>query len=140
MQSERYLSPRILFAALHIVGTIEPGALIMRSVYFATDRPRTLKAKAGLLPSEQDELKTIAEEFKKYLAFKSDARLILAGHADRRGPESYNMRLSERRTDIYCARSSALRRFFESHAKRRPLTVKSCSGLFFSKSASRFPR
>ena len=41
---------------------------------------------------------------------------------------------------IYCARSSALRRFFGSHAKRRSLTVKSCSGLFFSKSANRFPR
>jgi outer membrane protein OmpA-like peptidoglycan-associated protein len=86
-------------AALHIVGTIEPGALIMRSVYFPTDRPRTLKSEAGLLPSEQDELKTIAEEFKKYLTFKSDARLILAGHADRRGPESYNMRLSARRAE-----------------------------------------
>jgi hypothetical protein len=32
---------------------------------------------------------------------------------------------------IYCARSSALRRFFGSHAKRRPLTVKSCSGCSF---------
>ena len=86
--------------ALHIVGTIEPGALIMRSVYFATDRPKTIKSEAGLLPSEQDEIKTIAEEFKKYLAFKSDARLILAGHADRRGPESYNVSLSERRAEL----------------------------------------
>ena len=86
--------------ALHIVGTIEPGALIMRSVYFATDRPRTTKSEAGLLQSEQDELKSIAEEFKKYLAFKSDAQLTLAGHADRRGPESYNMRLSERRAEL----------------------------------------
>jgi outer membrane protein OmpA-like peptidoglycan-associated protein len=86
--------------ALHIVGTIEPGALIMRSVYFPTDRPRTLKSEAGLLPSEQHELMTIAEEFKKYLGFKSDARLILSGHADRRGPESYNMRLSERRAEL----------------------------------------
>lgn len=86
--------------ALHIVGTIEPGALIMRSVYFPTDRPGTLKSEAGLLPSEQDELRTIAEEFKKYLPFKADARLILAGHADRRGPESYNMSLSKRRAEL----------------------------------------
>ena len=86
--------------ALHIVGTIEPGALAMRSVYFPTDGPTNFKSDAGLLPSEQEELKTVAEEFKKYLAYKSDARLILAGHADRRGPGSYNQLLSERRAEI----------------------------------------
>jgi len=86
--------------ALHIVGAIEPGALAMRSVYFPTDVPTNLKSDAGLLPSEQEELKTVAEEFKKYLAYKSDARLILAGHADRRGPDSYNQLLSERRAEI----------------------------------------
>ena len=86
--------------ALHIVGTIEPGALAMSSVYFSTDVPTNLKSDAGLLPSEQEELKTVAEEFKKYLAYKSDARLILAGHADRRGPDSYNQLLSERRVEI----------------------------------------
>ncbi len=86
--------------ALHITGTIEPGALVMRSVYFPTDRPRTLKSEAALLPSEQDTLKTIAEEFKKYLAFKPDAHLMLSGHADRRGPEAYNKPLSERRAEL----------------------------------------
>ena len=86
--------------ALHIVGSIEPGALSMRSVYFPTDRPRTVKSEAALLSSEKGELKTIAEEFKKYLAFKPDARLMLSGHADRRGPESYNKPLSERRTEL----------------------------------------
>src|SRR5580692_2455778 len=64
-------------AALHIVGTIEPGELFMRSVYFPTDRPRNLISEADLLPSEQEELRSIAEAFKKYLAYKSDARLIL---------------------------------------------------------------
>jgi outer membrane protein OmpA-like peptidoglycan-associated protein len=86
--------------ALHIVGTIEPGALAMRSVYLPTDVPANLKSDVGLLPSEQEELKTVAEEFKKYLAYKSDARLILAGHADRRGPDSYNQLLSERRAEV----------------------------------------
>jgi hypothetical protein len=75
--------------ALHIVGRIEPGALAMRSVYFPTDLPTNLMSDGGLLPSEQEELKTVAEEFKKYLAYKSDARLVLAGHADRRGPDSH---------------------------------------------------
>ena len=87
-------------AALHIVGTIEPGALAMRSVYFPTDLPRNLKSEAGLLPSEQEELKSIAQEFKKYLAYKADARLILAGHADRRGADSYNQVLSQRRAEL----------------------------------------
>jgi outer membrane protein OmpA-like peptidoglycan-associated protein len=86
--------------ALHIVGTIEPGALSMRSVYFPTDLPRNLISEADLLPSEQEELRSIAEAFKKYLAYKSDARLILAGHADRRGPESYNQFLSKRRAEL----------------------------------------
>lgn len=86
--------------ALHIVGTIEPGALVMRSVYFPTDRPRKLKSEAALLPSEQDTLKTIAGEFKKYLAFKPDAHLLLSGHADRRGPQAYNKPLSERRAEL----------------------------------------
>jgi outer membrane protein OmpA-like peptidoglycan-associated protein len=59
-----------------------------------------VKSEAALLSSEKGELKTIAEEFKKYLAFKPDARLMLSGHADRRGPESYNKPLSERRTEL----------------------------------------
>src|SRR5262249_55539499 len=86
--------------ALHIVGSIEPGALSIRSVYFPTDQPGTRKSAAGLLASEKETLKTIAEEFKKFLAYKSDAQLILSGYADRRGPKSYNQRLSERRAEL----------------------------------------
>jgi outer membrane protein OmpA-like peptidoglycan-associated protein len=86
--------------ALHIVGSIEPGALSMRSVYFQTDRPGSLKSEDALLPSEKQALQTIAEEFKKYLSFKSDAHLLLAGYADRRGPTAYNQRLSERRAQL----------------------------------------
>jgi outer membrane protein OmpA-like peptidoglycan-associated protein len=86
--------------ALHIVGSIEPGALSMRSVYFPTDQPGTRKSEAGLLPSERETLATIADEFKKYLTYKSDARLTLTGYADRRGPASYNKRLSKRRAEL----------------------------------------
>jgi outer membrane protein OmpA-like peptidoglycan-associated protein len=86
--------------ALHIVGSIEPGALSMRSVYFPTDQPGTRKSGAGLLDSEKETLKTIAQEFKKYLNFKPDARLMLSGYADRRGPKTYNQRLSERRAEL----------------------------------------
>ncbi len=89
-------------ATLHIVGDIEqpPVELSMRSVFFPTDRPRSVKSEAALLPSEQETLTSIAAAFKQYLAGQPDARLILAGHADKRGPEAYNKPLSERRADL----------------------------------------
>jgi len=89
-------------AALHIVGSIEQpeSKLSMRSVYFPTDRPRTVRTNAALLPSEQETLKSVADVFKKYLASKPDARLVLSGHADKRGPEGYNQALSERRAEL----------------------------------------
>jgi outer membrane protein OmpA-like peptidoglycan-associated protein len=84
-------------ATLHIVGSIEEDKLAMRSIYFETDRPRTIKSDAALLPSEKEALTSIASAFKKYLTYKPDARLILSGYADRRGPGHYNKALSERR-------------------------------------------
>jgi len=89
-------------ATLHIVGSIEQPEikLSMRSVYFPTDRPRTIKTYAALLPSEQDTLKSLADAFKRYLATKSDARLVLSGYADKRGPDAYNKALSERRAAL----------------------------------------
>ncbi len=88
--------------ALHIVGSIEQPEikLSMRSVYFPTDRPRSTKSEAALLPSEMDTLKSIADTFTKYLAVKPDAHLVLSGHSDRRGPEAYNKPLSERRAEL----------------------------------------
>lgn len=89
-------------ATLHIVGSIEQPEikLSMRSIYFPTDRPRAIKTYAALLPSEQDALKSLADAFKQYLANKSDAHLVLSGHADKRGPEGYNKALSERRAGL----------------------------------------
>jgi len=88
-------------ATLHIVGSIELGAtLSMRSVYFPTDQPGTLKSEADLLPSEKEALTAIADSFQKYLTENPDAHLLLSGHADRRGPEAYNKPLSERRAKL----------------------------------------
>jgi outer membrane protein OmpA-like peptidoglycan-associated protein len=89
-------------ATLHIVGSIEQPEvkLSMRSVYFPTDRPRSLKSEAALLDSEKDTLKGIADAFKQYLAVKPDARLMLSGHADKRGTQAYNKPLSERRAEL----------------------------------------
>lgn len=88
-------------AALHITGTIEnPELALSRSVYFPTNRPRNLKHDAALLPSEQDALKALADSFKAYLSAVPDAHLVLGGHADKRGPASYNQALSERRAEL----------------------------------------
>ena len=89
-------------ATLRIVGSIEQPEpkLTMRSVYFPTDKPKTLRSEAALLPTERDELKSIADAFKTLLSVKPDARLLLSGHADKRGPGGYNQALSERRAEL----------------------------------------
>ena len=88
-------------ATLHIVGSIEPEIkLSARSVYFPTDRPRTIKTYAALLSSEREALKSVASTFQKALTYKADARLVLSGHADKRGAAGYNKDLSERRAQL----------------------------------------
>jgi outer membrane protein OmpA-like peptidoglycan-associated protein len=88
-------------ATLHIVGSIDPDIkLSTRSVYFPTDRPRTIKTYAALLPSEQEALKSVAATFQKILTYKPDAHLVLSGHADKRGAAGYNKDLSERRAQL----------------------------------------
>ena len=88
-------------ATLHIVGSIvQPEIKLARSVYFPTDRPRSLKSENALLDSEKESLKSIATAFTQYLADQPDARLVLSGHADRRGPQAYNQPLSERRAAL----------------------------------------
>ena len=87
--------------ALHIVGAIEqPEMVLSRSIYFPTNRPRNLKSDAALLASERDSLKSLAEAFKTYLTAEPNAHLMLGGHADKRGPSSYNKALSERRAEL----------------------------------------
>jgi outer membrane protein OmpA-like peptidoglycan-associated protein len=89
-------------ATLHITGSIEEleKELAMRSVYFPTDLPKVHRMRAGLVSSQQQTLKEIAVAFKEYLTNKPDAHLILAGHADQRGPNAYNHALSERRAEL----------------------------------------
>jgi outer membrane protein OmpA-like peptidoglycan-associated protein len=71
--------------------------LTLHSVYFQTSMPPVKDPNAGLLPSQQRILMTLATDFKKYLEAKPDAHLVLEGHADVRGPAAYNQALSERR-------------------------------------------
>jgi outer membrane protein OmpA-like peptidoglycan-associated protein len=74
-----------------------PPTLTLRSVYFATAQPTPKNPNAGLVKSQQDTLKGIATEFNQYLAVKPDATLVLEAHADPRGGEAYNEKLTERR-------------------------------------------
>ena len=88
-------------ATLHIVGSIvQPEIKLARSVYFPTDRPRSLKSENALLDSEKETLKSLAASFTQYLADQPDARLVLSGHADKRGSQTYNQPLSERRAAL----------------------------------------
>ncbi len=73
--------------------------LALHSVYFATAKPRASDPDAGLLPSQEKTLTTLASDFIIYLQVKPDARLTLKGHADPRGTPEYNQALSQRRVD-----------------------------------------
>ena len=71
--------------------------LALHSVYFPTAQPTVKDPNAGLVPSQEQTLLTLATDFRKYLEAKPDAHLTLEGHADVRGSVPYNQALSERR-------------------------------------------
>ncbi len=71
--------------------------LTLHSVYFQTSMPPVKDPNAGLLPSQQKILMTLATDFKKYLEAKPNTHLVLEGHADIRGSAAFNQALSERR-------------------------------------------
>ena len=71
--------------------------LSLHSIYFATARPTEENPQGGLVDSQAEILKTLAQDYTAYLKYKPDAHLILGGHADPRGSEEYNKGLTERR-------------------------------------------
>jgi outer membrane protein OmpA-like peptidoglycan-associated protein/opacity protein-like surface antigen len=73
--------------------------LALHSIYFPTARPTAENPDGGLVDSQADILKVLAEDYRKYLKYKPDAHLILGGHADPRGSEEYNKALTERRVE-----------------------------------------
>jgi outer membrane protein OmpA-like peptidoglycan-associated protein len=74
--------------------------LSLHSIYFPTAQPAVNSPiTTGLLTSQKRTLLALADDFKKYLAFKPEAHLILQGHTDPRGGPEYNKLLSERRVD-----------------------------------------
>jgi outer membrane protein OmpA-like peptidoglycan-associated protein len=73
--------------------------LALHSIYFPTAQPTVAKPTGGLLPSQEVTLNALASDFKEYLKYRPDAKLILEGHADVRGAKDYNVKLSERRVE-----------------------------------------
>ncbi|MGC1613056.1 MAG: OmpA family protein [Candidatus Acidiferrum sp.] len=73
--------------------------LALHSIYFQTARPTVDHPEGGLLESQADILKTLAEDYLNYLKYMPDAHLILSGHADPRGTPEYNQHLTERRVE-----------------------------------------
>jgi outer membrane protein OmpA-like peptidoglycan-associated protein len=73
------------------------ASLELHSIYFPTAQPTALHPDGGLVESQQEILRSLAETFKKYLTFDSNARLVLEGHADERASDEYNYALTERR-------------------------------------------
>ena len=71
--------------------------LALHSIYFPTAQPTAENPNGGLVESQQNVLRALADDFKKYLEFKPDARLTLEGHADERASVEYNLALAERR-------------------------------------------
>jgi hypothetical protein len=73
--------------------------LALHSIYYPTAQPATDRPGAGLVPSQQRTLQALATDFKTYLQSKPDAHLVLEGHADIRGSDEFNQRLTERRVN-----------------------------------------
>lgn len=73
--------------------------LALHSIYYPTAQPATDRPGAGLVPSQQRTLQSLSNDFKTYLKSKPDAHLILEGHADMRGSDEFNQKLTERRVN-----------------------------------------
>lgn len=77
--------------AVRMKGSIEPiPAVLLNSVFFPTDYPTKKDPALGLVRSQQDTLRTLADGFKKYLEYDPDAKLTLGAYADERGQNKYN--------------------------------------------------
>jgi OmpA family/PEGA domain len=86
--------------SLHITGTVEPiPAVTLQSIFYPTNYPEKKNPQVGLVKSQQLELATTADGFKKYLEYDPDAKLSVEAHADVRGSKPFNQDLSERRVE-----------------------------------------
>ena len=89
-------------AALHIVGSIDPAPPVtLASLFYPSNYPSPQHPKIGLVETEKAALAEAAIRFKDHEQYDNDqATLMVVGHADIRGPKSYNLKLSERRARL----------------------------------------
>lgn len=88
-------------AVLHIVGSIDPPpSTALASLFFPTAYPTKRHPKVGLVTTEELTLTNIATQFKNFGLCEHNASLVVIGYADVRGPEKYNMALSQRRAAL----------------------------------------
>ncbi len=89
-------------AALHVVGSIDPvPPVILASVFYPTNYPTSKHSEIGLVATEKEALSEAANRFKNHEQYDNDhASLMVVGHADIRGSKEYNLKLSERRSDL----------------------------------------
>lgn len=81
--------------AVRMKGSVEPiPAVLLNSVFFPTDYPTKKEPALGLVRSQQETLRTLADGFKKYLEYDPDAKLVLGAYADERGQNKYNEALT----------------------------------------------
>ncbi len=86
---------------LHIVGSIDPApSVTLASVFYPTAYPRHNRPRVGLVSSEAQALRAAAVTFKGSEQYNPQDKLVIVGHADVRGPEKYNLTLSERRAEL----------------------------------------
>jgi outer membrane protein OmpA-like peptidoglycan-associated protein len=81
--------------AVRLKGSIEPiPAVLLNSVFFPTDYPTKKDPALGLVRSQRETLRTLADGFKKYLEYDPDSKLALGAYADERGQNKYNQALA----------------------------------------------
>ena len=88
-------------ATLHFAGSIDPAPPVtLASVFYPTDYPKRRRASVGLVSSEGRVLTDATNTFKNNEQYDQNNRLVVVGHADVRGPQKYNLALSERRAEL----------------------------------------
>ncbi|HVI10496.1 MAG TPA: OmpA family protein [Candidatus Binatia bacterium] len=89
-------------ASVHVIGSIDPAPPVtLASIFYPSNFPKNSHPKVGLVASEKAELTEAANRFKEHEQYADDnATLVVVGHADVRGPQSYNLKLSERRAEL----------------------------------------
>jgi hypothetical protein len=88
-------------ATLHIVGSIDPAPPVtLASVFYPSNYPQRHHPQVGLVSSQKQTLTEAATTFKNNEQYDSQNKLVVVGHADVRGPEKYNLALSEMRAKL----------------------------------------